>query len=259
MFANTSGRMSRRRRRAFTLVELLVVIGIIAVLISILLPVMGKAREQARRIRCLSNLRTLTTAWLTYANANRGFIVSANTSPQSAWFQPTGGLGGRRSAPTWVTDGNTIDSLKYGALWQYVRETGVYLCPADTNHYVRTYSINGYLQGEMTPAIIKLAQIRHASYTFVFIEEYDSRGYNENSFWTDDYPSSTWVDLPLPFHEKCGMISFADGHAQVWNWVDRRTSTLRTNNTTQQGNGDLAQLQTWIGDGGPTPPGITAW
>ena len=77
---------SPRRRKGFTLVELLVVIGIIALLIAILLPALGKARKQARSVQCLSNLRQMGIAFQSYISANKNKSFPYRSTYEDFWM-----------------------------------------------------------------------------------------------------------------------------------------------------------------------------
>src|SRR4051812_36326442 len=78
----------KKRKAGFTLVELLVVIGIIAVLIGILLPALNKARKAAKTTQCLANLRTLTQSEIQYWTENKGrFSPYYNGDKKNSQFQ----------------------------------------------------------------------------------------------------------------------------------------------------------------------------
>jgi prepilin-type N-terminal cleavage/methylation domain-containing protein len=130
-----------RRRHGFTLVELLVVIGIIALLISILLPALNRAREQANRTKCLANLHSIGQMVNMYANASKGFIPIGYS----------GGSGGSGSFGSnyWLCRSNSkgIRFMGLGLLYpaglitQSAAEGPMFYCPstnAETDHSFNT-------------------------------------------------------------------------------------------------------------------------
>jgi prepilin-type N-terminal cleavage/methylation domain-containing protein len=242
-------RPSRYKARGFTLTELLVVLGISAVLLSLLIPAVAGSREQARRAHCLANLRSLTWAWLAYAGENRGRLCAASA-----------GTSDRSDFHDWVAAGDSADALRLGVLWPYVRDVRPYRCPGDSVNANHTYVINSWLDGEGPPApgewlpASTLARVRQASETLVFLERVDAAGTNDHSFVVPPYPAEDWVDTPaLGLHGRVGLVSFADGHAIVWTWLVPHEWHIPGHPAAGE-DADLRQAQRWIGHG-PYPPG----
>ena len=125
--------MKTRARRAFSLVELMTVVGIIALLISLLLPALSRARENGRRIVCLSNLRSIAHGCITYAGFNEGHVP--------AWGQRIAGFA--RIGEAWNWDGiigsvgDPLIDIRSNTrnVWMLVREQAgdpkTFICPSD--------------------------------------------------------------------------------------------------------------------------------
>jgi prepilin-type N-terminal cleavage/methylation domain-containing protein/prepilin-type processing-associated H-X9-DG protein len=132
------------RRRGFTLVELLVVIGIIALLISILLPALSKAKEASRVAKCLSNLRQMGMAAASYTTENKGYLVPADVLDPALTSEPNG----RVWSDTWVTILVGMKFLGYPAKVDPVvppSEDNVFHCPSGILEQSNITSINNGL------------------------------------------------------------------------------------------------------------------
>ena len=228
---NLTHRVLPGRRIGFTLVELLVAIGIIALLISILLPALGRSRESARTVVCLSNLRQLGTATTQYVLANEGWfptfgVRSPHALSRSDWVW-------------WRASAVHSDDVSKSSIARYVgggAMADLLKCPSDdatrTNMwggdppYKYSYTLNcfvsGWQTGQFTPNVTaKLTHVKNPSAKILIVEE-DERSLNDGGFWgRGDYLSIRHDRkrvLPDTFQaanmDRRGNISFCDGHAE---------------------------------------------
>jgi prepilin-type N-terminal cleavage/methylation domain-containing protein len=237
-----------RQRTGFTLIELLVVIAIIAVLGSLLLPALGKAKQNALSIQCRNHHRQLTLAWQMYAHDNNdkvtyaaGWRVAANLLP-GVWVQ-----GSLDFTNPW--NWNSDIYIKQSPLWNYSRVAELWRCPADRSvvqvgrrslQRVRTLAMNGWVGGNGGSPwpywakgwrlFLKTTDIPGPSKTWLLIDQRQD-GTNATAEFDVDmtgYPTNAtlaqFLDYPGFHHNGGCSLSFTDGHCEHRRWVDPRTT-----------------------------------
>jgi len=214
-------------RRGLTLIELLVVVAIIGLLVGLSLPALVRVRNQAQGAVCIQNLKTLSLAWLLYKDDNDDNLVGGQVGKASYdWVQGPSGAGAIIECKK--------EGIRRGALYRYVGDMiDVYRCPADMRKLgpgeiaFRSYSVAGGANGEgWQDAYIqaeKYAHVQQPATKYVFVEEADPRGWNKGS-WVVNPRDNTWVDPLAIWHSRSrSSLGYADGHAEIHQWVDSST------------------------------------
>jgi prepilin-type N-terminal cleavage/methylation domain-containing protein len=233
-----SGHCTGRVPRGFTLIELLVVIAIIAILASMLLPALARAKRKAQGVQCVSNLKQLQIGWHLYAGDFNDFMVP--NAPLGSTTDKTWCYG---STEGWhIEDGNTNLVLYRSSIMAPFmgNQLGVYRCPADNipsdnGQRLRTYSMQSQMGNLYTYDLTRAYNANYAAFikaselgsrlqpvdAIVFLEENMcsmNDGYLQVNNGTPVFP-----DVPGSYHIwSCGM-SYADGHAELHKW---RTTVL---------------------------------
>ena len=227
------------KKKAFTLIELLVVIAIIALLVSLLMPALNKAREQARMALCLTNQKGLSISWTIYAQENKDQLVSAWTrltggfSDPFSWVDYPLGIVGMSPAEA---ENARKEAIRRGKLFPYTEYEKLYRCASEDRddlpdggfNAIRSYSIVGGLNGCLPEDGMDYGIREYRNYgniaapanQIAFIEERDPRETNLDS-WVMN--KTSWIDPVSNWHNERTVFGFVDGHAAPHGWVDAIT------------------------------------
>ncbi len=214
-------------KRGFTLIELLVVIAIIAILAAMLLPALSRAKAKALTISCMSNLKQLQVCWHLYSMDNQG-LLPPNKSQSLSTLGFDSWISG--NAQTDSTD----DNVRRACLFPYNTSVAIYCCPSDksvvsgtSKRRFRSYSMSyPWMAGDAdmwpyTELNYRETDIRSPapSRASVFIDE-NEQSINNSGLGILPAGDSRWWDWPASRHNNGCTLSFADGHAEIWHWLD---------------------------------------
>jgi prepilin-type N-terminal cleavage/methylation domain-containing protein/prepilin-type processing-associated H-X9-DG protein len=216
-------------RRAFTLIEVLVVVAILAILAALLLPALSGAKARSKRVACLNHLRQLWLCSQMYAADNGGKLAenrprAPGGSTTNAWVL------GDLQLPAEATN---LFWLRQGQFFPYASQPAIYRCPADSSQTagvprVRSYSMNGWIGGRSMETDFFQGQKGYR--TFVKDTEIAAAGpsrlwlmIDEHEVTIDDgfFPvlmddsAYSW-SLPATRHQNGYSLSFADGHTELF-------------------------------------------
>jgi prepilin-type N-terminal cleavage/methylation domain-containing protein/prepilin-type processing-associated H-X9-DG protein len=220
----------RPSSRAFTLIEMLVVIAIIALLAALLLPALGKSKAKAEAVTCAHNLQQLSLAWILYAEENGDLLVNNHGVPETLARRQTWA----NNVQDWQSgDDNTnlvyLTDSKLGPFAN--RSTRIYKCPADrepapNGPRIRSVSMNamagdpGELTNRFNPLFVqfyKSAEVRNPSGIFVFLDEQADT--LNDGFFVNRLDNYAWGNLPGSYHNGGVNLTFADGHQESHHWL----------------------------------------
>ena len=249
----------------FTLIELLVVVAIIAILASLLLPAIAKAKLKATEATCLSNEKQLCLAFIIYAGDNNDYMPpSLATHPghdaDGYWGPPNPDPSVNNGVfqAQWPGGFSQADALAavQGALrtnnllFKYAPNVGVYHCPGDVrfnlplaggwayDSYSKTDNCNGEGKGGITD-FKKIPEVKRPSECFNFLEDADVRGYNVGTFEVDwkNKTTITFVDPVALYHGNVNTEGFVEGHAEHRQWRDANILAVGKQTASGQGSG----------------------
>jgi prepilin-type N-terminal cleavage/methylation domain-containing protein/prepilin-type processing-associated H-X9-DG protein len=205
-------------RRGFTLIELLVVIAIIAILAAILFPVFARARENARRASCMSNLKQINLGWMQYIQ---------DYDERFPAYNGFGAVGG------WPT-----------ILQPYLKSVQIFKCPSDTfapqpagtNGYA-DYAVNTFVSATGSPGVAGLAGVTEDALTVNFMDDFTNNGVRWESGCAGDSTCAAGPGLAIwraansdtapGFRHLEGMnFAFVDGHVK---WLKSVSATQSAN------------------------------